>query len=196
MTAGDFFSGQRAGGFDSLGAAVFGRRQRRLRLRFLQRSGKTIELGAQHRFVDSRQHLAALHAIARFHQHGRETAAFAFRADGHVVTGVDGAGEAHRGGHGLYARRHDADERQLRLREHRCGRRLRRHGVACPEKRGDEHGRNDGADDPSPWVVPDAVAHADGRRCHRCGRFGSGRCSVRKTVPGDPGHRVRTLGLV
>ncbi len=115
FAAGDLFGGQRARGRHRACAAGFRFRESGLRLRFFHGGGEAIELRAEHGFVEAREHLTLLHAIAGFDEHGGDAAAFAFGADRHVVARVDRAGEGDRRRDGACAGRGGADEGQRLL---------------------------------------------------------------------------------
>ncbi len=95
----------------SFGARIFRLRGGGGGLELLVRGLGAVHLGFGRERIESRQHLPALHAIARLDQHLRDAPAVAFDADRHVVLGADQPGQGDGGGDIAERGHHDGDQR-------------------------------------------------------------------------------------
>jgi len=91
-----FLGRQSAGSADRLRTAIFRIGELGLGSRLLERRLEIGHLRFQHRDIQTRQHLAALHVVAGLNINRRDASGIAFDADGHVISRGNGANDAYR----------------------------------------------------------------------------------------------------
>ena len=184
----DVLRRQRAGRFDPLRAPILGRRQRRLRLRLLERGREAIDLRNEHRLIELRERLPALHVIAGLHVDRNDPAGLPVVADRHVIARRDRACEGHARGHGLQSRRHDRNERHVALVGERHELRLRVQGA--PQHGTDRQRQQHRACRQQPFAAQSRLQRLDRARVRGCGvhRAIGGEAVEPESVAPDPPH--------